>query len=282
MPATAQAGNFFASSKSTGTRTQCYAAASDEPQEPSYTEEELEAFLLDFTQQVEQFEALEELTDEDISAAQELLTELEQAHQDGKLSDDGFAALYERVQALLTDEYETIAEPCVGTNWMLLRDSGWFEEYADAAYDGYDDDNGEIALFAQNAPALVQSTNAPSSRQIKEEGGSNESGDGVSVSKTIAGTDLENVFDITLQVRTPRTVSEVIEEPDMAVVIVMDISNTMNSNFGGSTRYTAAMEAAADFLDQVCCEQFARREQGRLCGVQHGCTSDFWLAELYG
>ena len=70
------------------------------------------------------------------------------------------------------------------------------------------------------------------------------------MSKTIAGTDLENVFDITLQVRTPRTVSEVIEEPDMAVVIVMDISNTMNSNFGGSTRYTAAMEAASDFLDK--------------------------------
>ncbi|MDD6064086.1 MAG: SpaA isopeptide-forming pilin-related protein [Clostridiales bacterium] len=229
---------------------ECYAAVSDEPQEPSYTEEELEAFLLDFTQQVEQFEALEELTDEDISAAQELLTELEQAHQDGQLTDDDYVALYARMQALLTDEYDTIAEPCVGTNWMLLRDSGWFEEYAGAAYDGYDDDNGEIALFAQNAPALVQSTNAPLLEQIQEEGGSNESGDGVSVSKTIAGTDLENVFDITLQVRTPRTVDEVIEEPDMAVVIVMDISNTMNSNFGGSTRYKAAMEAAEQFLDQ--------------------------------
>ncbi|HCE61938.1 MAG TPA: hypothetical protein DEQ85_03045, partial [Clostridiales bacterium] len=228
----------------------CYAALSDEPQEPSYTEEELEAFLLDFTQQVEQFEALEELTDEDISAAQELLTELEQAHQDGQLSDEDYVSLYERVQALLTDEYEAIAEPCVGTNWMLLRDSGWFEEYADAAYDGYDDDNGEIALFAQNAPTLVQSTNAHSPQQIRKEGGSAESNDGVSVSKTIARTDLENVFDITLQVRTPRTISEVIEEPDMAVVIVMDISNTMNSNFGGSTRYKAAMDAAADFLDK--------------------------------
>lgn len=228
----------------------CYATASDEPQEPSYTEEELEAFLLDYTQQVEQFEALEGLTDEDVLAAQELLTELEQAHQDGQLTDDDYVALYARVQALLTDKYDTIAEPCVGTNWMLLRDSGWFEEYADAAYDGYDDDNGEIALFTQNAPALVQSTNAPSSRQIQEEGGSNESSDGVSVSKTIAGTDLENVFDITLQVRTPRTVDEVIEEPDMAVVIVMDISNTMNSNFGGSTRYKAAMDAAEQFLDK--------------------------------
>ena len=228
----------------------CYAAVSDEPQEPSYTEEELEAFLLDFTQQVEQFEALEELTDEDLSAAQELLTELEQAHQDGQLTDDDYVALYARVQALLTDEYDTIAEPCVGTNWMLLRDSGWFEEYADAAYDGYDDDNGEIALFAQNAPALVQSTNALLLEQIQEEGGSKQSGDGVSVSKTIARTDLENVFDITLQVQTPRTVSEVIEEPDMAVVIVMDISNTMNSNFGGSTRYKAAMDAAEQFLDK--------------------------------
>ena len=178
------------------------------------------------------------------------MTELEQAHQDGQLTDDDYVALYARMQALLTDEYDTIAEPCVGTNWMLLRDSGWFEEYADAAYDGYDDDNGEIALFTQNAPALVQSTNAPSSRQIQEEGGSNESSDGVSVSKTIAGTDLENVFDITLQVRTPRTVDEVIEEPDMAVVIVMDISNTMNSNFGGSTRYKAAMDAAEQFLDK--------------------------------
>ena len=80
--------------------------------------------------------------------------------------------------------------------------------------------------------------------RLKKRAAAHESGDGVSVSKTIAGTDLENVFDITLQVRTPRTISEVIEEPDMAVVIVMDISNTMNSNFGGSTRYTAAMEAA--------------------------------------
>ena len=36
----------------------------------------------------------------------------------------------------------------------------------------------------------------------------------------------------------------------MAVVIVMDISNTMNSNFGGKTRYAAAMEAANQFLDK--------------------------------
>ena len=134
---------------------------------------------------------------------------------------------------------------------MLLRDSGWFEEYADAAYDSYDD---ETVLFAQDVPVSVLDVNALPAKQIKKqiknEGGSKQSSDGVSVSKTIARTDLENVFDITLQVQTPRTVSEVIEEPDMAVVIVMDISNTMKSDFGGSTRYTAAMEAAEQFLDQ--------------------------------
>ena len=58
------------------------------------------------------------------------------------------------------------------------------------------------------------------------------------------------MFDITLTVQTPTKVSEFYEEPDMAVVIVMDISNTMNSNFGGKTRYAAAMEAANQFLDK--------------------------------
>ena len=72
------------------------------------------------------------------------------------------------------------------------------------------------------------------------------------VSKTIAGTELENVFDITLTVDTPTKISQFYTEPDMAVVIVMDISNTMNSEFGGdkNTRYTAAMKAAEDFLDK--------------------------------
>ena len=236
---------------------ECYAAVSDEPQKPSYTEEELEAFLLDFTQQVEQFEALEELTDEDASAAQELLEQLEQAHQDGALSDDDFVSLYERVQALLTGGETIVGEMGDPTTMILLRDSGWFEEYADAAYDSYDD---ETVLFAQDVPVSVLDVNALSAKQIKKqiknEGGSEQSSDGVSVSKTIARTDLENVFDITLQVQTPRTVSEVIEEPDMAVVIVMDISNTMTYKFSGTTRYQAAMEAAENFLDKFAESNF--------------------------
>ena len=57
------------------------------------------------------------------------------------------------------------------------------------------------------------------------------------------------MFDITLKVQTNQNISEVANEPDMAVVIVMDISNTMNTNFGGVTRYAAAMTAAEQFLD---------------------------------
>ena len=99
---------------------------------------------------------------------------------------------------------------------------------------------------------LKESDSSESSEiQVNERGGTNTSDDGsVSVSKTISGTELENVFDITLQVQTSESVGEITAEPDMAVVIVMDISNTMNSDFGGVTRYAAAMTAAESFLGQ--------------------------------
>lgn len=139
---------------------------------------------------------------------------------------------------------------------MRLRDSGWFEEYSDSGNSSdvntvtetmtakklkASADEGEVAE-AGNVP--------PSDVQVNDRGGKKTSEDGtVKVSKTISGTDLENVFDITLQVQTNQNISEVANEPDMAVVIVMDISNTMNTNFGGVTRYAAAMTAAEQFLD---------------------------------
>lgn len=137
---------------------------------------------------------------------------------------------------------ETMAEAAYGDNWKILRDSGWFEEYA--AY-------GEADTEALAAEVLQANDTNPSGVQVVDEGGteSNEE-DGVSVSKTIAGTELENVFDITLKVQTTRKIEEIIQEPDMAVVIVMDISNTMNEKFGNTTRYKAAIEAAESFLDK--------------------------------
>lgn len=94
---------------------------------------------------------------------------------------------------------------------------------------------------------------APSASQITQPGGSVLSpyDDGVSVSKTIAGTDIENVFDITLRVSTSTNISEFYREPDVAVAIVMDISNTMRDNFGGISRYQAAMDSAERFIDAL-------------------------------
>ena len=78
-----------------------------------------------------------------------------------------------------------------------------------------------------------------SQKQIVQPGGSSGSleEDGVEISKTITPTGNENVFDIDLQVKTTQDISEIYGTPDAAVVIVMDISNTMNEKFpqGSST-----------------------------------------------
>ena len=49
------------------------------------------------------------------------------------------------------------------------------------------------------------------------------SGDNVEISKTIAPSELENYFDITLKVQT----QEIAKEQDVDIVIVMDISRSM-------------------------------------------------------
>lgn len=156
---------------------------------------------------------------------------------------------------------ESIAEPEEGTNWIALRDSGWFEAYSDFTDTVSKADTEEIEgtemcvspvlMSAESAGSADAQEAVTSDQQVVDAGGTNQSEDGsVVVSKTIKGTELENVFDITLQVQTDINLSEICEEPDMAVVIVMDISNTMNSNFSGVTRYAAAMESAEGFLDR--------------------------------
>lgn len=206
------------------------------------TEEELAALLEELTQAVEALEDRSPLTVDDLDGAQTLMERLEEAYRQRWLTDEQFLELYGRVEALLTRAWDALAEPCYGDNWRLLQNSGWFYAYSGA----------EVAMLSENfslAPYAAQEGNtSPSAVQIDGPGGTNGADD-VTVSKTIGGTDLENVFDITLTVQTPQKIDEVISEPDMAVVIVMDISNTMKDNFGGVTRYAAAMEAAEDFLD---------------------------------
>ena len=202
--------------------------------------------------------------------AQHLLNQIEEAFEAGMLTEEEYLELKEVLLALLEEYYYTMAEAAEGTNWEQLRDSGWFEAYCGSVDTGAENAaevqslsvdeiaaGMQIAVLDESGDAaaegdVVRASGAkPSGVQVVKGGGGNESDDQkVAVSKTIAGTDLENVFDITLTVRTTENISEIYEDPDMAVVIVMDISNTMTSDFGGVTRYKAAMDAAEQFLDR--------------------------------
>lgn len=102
---------------------------------------------------------------------------------------------------------------------------------------------------------LYKDTDEPSDSQIDDGGGRVTSADGeVITTKTINGTSEENVFDITLTVQTKTDVQTFLSEPDMAVVIVMDISNTMNAYYPKTqtttTRYDAAVQSAENFINQ--------------------------------
>lgn len=94
-----------------------------------------------------------------------------------------------------------------------------------------------------------------SDTQVKDAGGKTTSAEGdVEISKSIDGTDIENVFDITLTVRTESSMQTYLADPDMAVVIVMDISNTMNADYGDTSRYDAAVAAAESFMDEFAAQ----------------------------
>lgn len=102
-----------------------------------------------------------------------------------------------------------------------------------------------------NVTAVSKADDMFSEGQITYKGGSTESTDGkVEISKTIHGTDIENIFNITLTVRTQEKIEEITSEPDMAVVMIMDISNSMNSTFGKTTRYRAAIKSAESFINK--------------------------------
>lgn len=143
------------------------------------------------------------------------------------------------------DDIPLVGEPSIGDAWQKLWESGYFDRYSEYA------DVEEIDYTPKKLPPdIVPMSLEETDDQIDDRGGSNQSDDGtVRGSKTIAPTELENVFDITLKVETTQKIEEISKEPDMAVVIVMDISNTMTYAFGNTTRYKAAMEAAEQFID---------------------------------
>ena len=77
------------------------------------------------------------------------------------------------------------------------------------------------------------------------------------MSKTIAGTGTENQFEITLEVTTTQKLDELKVSADAAVVLVMDVSNSMKETLSGADtsdtskmRITMAKTAAKDFLEK--------------------------------
>lgn len=81
-----------------------------------------------------------------------------------------------------------------------------------------------VAFIMCLDPITLVAQSSNNENQIKNHGGSAENkADGIKVSKNIYPTELENYFDITLKVQT----QEEAKSQDIAVVLVMDVSNTM-------------------------------------------------------
>lgn len=195
------------------------------------------------------------LSEEQKASLEAMLERLDTLYLERELSKDEYIDLYSRAYAIFADTPEAAAESCYGTNHIAER----AEYLAATAADAYTASwlaTSQVSTESLNwslMSALPDSSSGddpPSSVQIDNVGGTERNDeDDVEVSKTIEGTDTENIFDITLTVKTPLKIDEVVSDLDMAVVIVMDISNTMNDPFGDVTRYEAAMEAAEDFID---------------------------------
>ena len=99
-----------------------------------------------------------------------------------------------------------------------------------------------------NEPVVTTPLNQ---QQIVYQGGVASKG-GVEISKTIEGTDYENIFDITLTAKAPYSIEELYKALPAAVVIVMDMSYSMvdsDNNINGGPQYKMAEDAANAFSD---------------------------------
>lgn len=104
--------------------------------------------------------------------------------------------------------------------------------------------------MAGSALAAPSGSKTDTDRQITGRGGKVEStADKVTFEKSIEATSTENVFDITLKATTQTDIAEITKDPDVAIAVVMDISQTMNSDFGNTTRYLAAIAAFNRFVN---------------------------------
>lgn len=131
-----------------------------------------------------------------------------------------------------------------------------------------------IGAYASTDDEAVPATPV-SSQQIENAGGTITSDDGlVTISKTITGSDadttsglgdIENVFDITLNVETSVNIEKLTKPQPVSVVLVMDVSYSMvrpsnnpvkpaGEQWEGVTQYAMAKHAADQFIDAFCAD----------------------------
>lgn len=144
----------------------------------------------------------------------------------------------------------------------VLEKSGFIQYWRDFAENARKEESGltgSVSSEFQMPITMGAAASELSDAQTVSKGGTTEnSADSVKVSKTIDGTVIENVFDITLTVESTHDIRKLTQDPDMAVVILMDISGTMLDTLDGSKRkLTMAAEAAAEFV-----KMFAQNNTG--------------------
>ncbi|MBQ4051041.1 MAG: VWA domain-containing protein, partial [Oscillospiraceae bacterium] len=103
------------------------------------------------------------------------------------------------------------------------------------------------SLFSANVFAADDSTAASvqAEKQIVSAEVTEDFADGkVNITKSVAATGVENEFEVTVEVETTETIQEITSSPDAAVVLVLDVSNSMKG-----TDLTNAKDAAKNFID---------------------------------
>ncbi len=155
---------------------------------------------------------------------------------------------------------------------QALIDSGFFTYWSDIIAEqerndrSYARSRSLLTMSIAESPAAMLGDIDKTAEQIDFAGKytNSESTDIVplTVGKMLSPTNIENVFDIVLEVNTYAGSDSMIDDPDMAVVIVMDISNTMNELFGDSTRYEEAVLAAEQFIDEFAGENTGKSKVG--------------------
>ena len=113
-----------------------------------------------------------------------------------------------------------------------------------------------------------EATELQAEKQIVAEGGENASTGGkVQISQTIEPTGEENLFDVTLKVRTEQEIKETVSS-DLAVCLIVDASGSMERcvHCGG---YPAGSQGAAQVEGPCTCGNYESRQSSEVEGIRN-------------